>query len=236
MQIHAKTVNRSVDSETFAFLIMAEAGIIAEQATLLCESIRRFGGRYANADIAVISPRPDKRPSANILRKLEELNAAYIPLNIVSPCPEYGSSFRVLASAEYERMSNADTLICLDSDSVFLGEPDLALKGNDAAVRPVDVKGMCTTGASDPYDAYWKKLCDVCETDYEMIPYVTTTVDKQLVKASYNGGFVIVRRNQEVFQRTASYFQRSVKAGMRPYAGQNIQVRAGYGLVSHEGS
>jgi hypothetical protein len=232
----AGTVDRTTDNHSFEFIIMAESGTLEIQALLLCASIRRFGGPYAGSAIAVISPRQDRRPSEDTVRKLESLGVQYVPLSIVSPCPEYGTSFRVLASSEYERRSTADTLILLDSDTVFLGEPDFNLNLGDVAARPVDVQGMCTTGISCPHDDYWRKLCHVCAVDYDLIPYVSTTVDKLRVKASYNGGLVVAKRKRCVFQRTEDYFQRSMKAGLRPLAGYGLEVRAGHGLVSHAGS
>lgn len=222
--------------ETTEFIILAEAGILETQALLLCESIRRFGGQYAEAPIAVISPRPDRRPSSDTLLGLEELGVRYVPMDIVSPVPDYGPSFRVLASAAYEQMSTADILVALDSDTVFLGEPCLDLSDAHAAARPVDVQGMCTTGKKDPRDAYWRQLCDVCAVDYGMLPLVTSTVDKRLIKASYNAGFIVARKNQGIFHLAADYFLRSVKAGLRPFADRGIQVKAGHGLVSRAGS
>lgn len=218
------------------FVIIAEAGILEDQALMLCESIRLMSGRYASAGIVVISPRKDRRPSGSTLLRLEELNVKYVPLTVESPCPEYGTTFRVLAFAEYERMSTADVLVGLDSDTVFLAEPDLDLGSDDAAARPVDVIGMCTKGEGDPRDAYWQSLCHVCGVDYNSIPYVVSTVDRQTVKASYNGGFVVVRRSSHIFQRTADFFLKSVEAGLKPFANEGLRIDAGHGLVSVEGS
>lgn len=227
--------NGGTDME-LEFLIIAEAGILEDQTLLLCESIRIFGGRYSKAGIVVISPRQDRRPNEETLRRLEQLNVKYIPLSVDSPCPDYGTSFRVLAFAEYERMSSADVLVGLDSDTVFLAEPDLDLGSDDAAARPVDVVGMCSKGAGDPRDIYWQNLCRICGVDYNVIPYVVTTVDRQTVKASYNGGFVVVRRSSHIFQRTADFFLKSVEAGLRPFANEGLQINAGHGVVSVEGS
>lgn len=218
------------------FVIIAEAGILEAQAVMLCESIRQFGGRYAKEGIVVISPRPDRRPNVATLQRLENLNVKYIPLSLESPCPEYGTSFRVLAWAEYERMSAADILVGLDSDTVFLAEPDLDLGINDAAARPVDFTGMCSKGLEDPRDLYWQNLCSICGVDYNVLPYIVSTVDHQTVKASYNGGLVVVRRSCNIFQRAAVFFLKSVEAGFKPYANEGIRVEAGHGQVSLEGS
>jgi hypothetical protein len=217
-------------------MLLVEAGILEQQALLLCESIRQFVGDRLQAPITVISPRPDRRPSEECIERLSALNARYVPLALESPCPEYGPAFRVLASAYFERHSSADTLVVLDSDTVFLRPVRITLGQADAAARPVDVKGMCTSGAADPMDDYWHKLCACCDVDYRLIPTVTATVDNSVVKASYNAGFVVVRRAAGSFQRAEDYFLRSVRSGLRPYAGSGTRVQAGTGTVSIEGS
>ncbi len=228
--------NSNKDDLKYEFVLIAEAGLLEEQALILCESIRIFGGRYANAFIAVLSPRPDHRPKESTIQRLEQLNVKYVPLTINSPCPEFGASFKVLGWSEYEKISTADVLIGLDSDTVFLAEPDLEIGSDHAAVRPVDVVGMCTKGLEDPRDIYWQNLCRICGVEYDLIPYVESTVDRQTVKASYNGGFVIVRRSSHIFQRTAEFFLKSVEAGLRPFANEGLKINAGHGLVSVEGS
>jgi len=57
---------RSVDllhESEIAFLICVEANRLEPQARLLCESLRTFGGRYRNAPILAVSPRPHLAPA-----------------------------------------------------------------------------------------------------------------------------------------------------------------------------
>ncbi|MFZ2266577.1 MAG: hypothetical protein WAV95_03275 [Azonexus sp.] len=216
--------------------LVAECGVLEQQAVLLCESIRQFAGKYADCPITVISPRPDRRPSIATLESLSRLGVNYLPLDIVSPVPEYGTTFRIYAAAEFERLSSAESILFLDSDLLFSDEPDLELDGRDALARPVDVKGMCTTGEGDPNDHYWQALCQICGVDYGLLPDVTTTVEHLRVKASYNGGFVLVRRSAGIFARTLDYFLRSVGADIAPFRGSGMTVRAGHGNVSERGS
>jgi len=218
-----------------AFAFIAEEGVLEQQACLLAESIRLFAGAHRNAPILVVSPRSRRRPSKDTRRRLKALGARYIELNVRSVAPEYGTSFRVHAAAIIERRMRDDVLVFLDSDMIFAGEPDLSLGDDDVAARPVDVKGMCTTGDDDPCDAYWRALCRVCGVDYADIPSITTTADHEIVKASYNGGFIVARRTAGVFQRTEKFFKRSVAAGMLPWADGAV-VQAGHGFVSGRGA
>lgn len=218
-------------------MFLAEAGILEYQALLLAESIRNFTGKYSDSKITVISPRIDKRPLSTTINRLKDLDVEYLPLNLKSICPEYGTSYRILASAYFEKKSKADTLVVLDSDTIFMKEPDLELFDYDIGIRPVDVKGMCTTGnTDDPMDKYWRQLCQCCEVDYDAIPMTISTVDRQIIKSSYNGGLIVAKKSANIFSETNQYFIKSINAGLLPYKGTSNQVRAGHGMVTPNGS
>jgi hypothetical protein len=218
------------------FVAIAESGILESQALLLCQSIRLFSGSFSKCRISVISPRSDRRPSRRFLKTIEKLAVRYVPMETDSPCPEYGPSMRVFALAQFEKQAQAESMVFLDSDTIFIREPRLELGMASAGVRPVDVKGMCTCGPEDPKDAYWRQLCRICEVDYARVPYVTTTVDLCRVKASYNGGLQVVRKTAGIWQRTADFFLRSVRADLRPWKGSGLDVRSGSGQVGIAGS
>ena len=216
------------------FVLIAEAGILEAQALMLCESIREFGGRYSSAAITVVSPRGDRRPSRTTVRRLQRLGTEFLPLDLRSRCPEYGPSHKVLSLAYVARRPGPPILVQVDSDTVFLRDPDFSLNGVDAAARPVDVKGMCTSGPGDPFDPYWRSLCRLCEVEYDQLPMVKATVDRQVVRASYNGGLVAARRATGIFERTEEFFNRVVAAELKPW-GTDQRVKSGAGLVGTAG-
>ena len=217
------------------FILVAESGILEQQAILLCESIRKFGGKYAEADIRVLQPRRERRISHDGRLRFQSLHAQVSEMSIVSPCPEYGPSYKVFACGEYEPSSQADCLVFMDSDTVLLSEPDLELLGADVAARPVDVKGMCTSGEGDPNDSYWRNLCQACGVDYELIPQVTTTVERTRVKASYNGGLTVVKNKSELFAKAAEFFLQSIRANLIPWPDSNATFPTGHGMVGGKG-
>jgi hypothetical protein len=203
--------------ESVEFVLTVEAGILEAQAVLLCESIRRFAGRYARCPITVVSPRRARRPSADTVRRLEQLEADYRALEIESAFPDYGTSYRVHSLAHQERRSGPPIIIQLDSDTIFVAEPDFSLVQCDAAARPVDVKGMCTSGPADPREDYWRRLCELVGVDLDRVPIIQSTVDRVAVRASYNGGLIAARRGCGLFQRTEEFFCRLVAADLRSW-------------------
>ena len=213
------------------FVLVVEAGILEQQARLLCESLRAHTGRYRDAPIVAMAPRKERRPSQDFIAFAECNEIAYCDRTLEIECPEYGTSHRVFAAADRAERSDAAVLVILDSDTLFLREPDFALDGADVAVRPVDVKGRCTIGAGDPFDPYWRRLCSLGGLTYERLPFVTPTVDDRPVRASYNGGLVVVRRETGILQAAADLFGRSVRAGMSPHAVGESNVFASTGYV-----
>jgi hypothetical protein len=122
-------------------------------------------------------------------------------------------------------------LVVLDSDTIFLAEPELLGPACDAAARPVDVKGSTTAGPDDAQEGYWDSLCRLSDFPLDGLPFIKTTIDHERVRASYNGGYLVVRRATGILEWAAEIFTRSVTADLRPLRGRNLNIFASMGLV-----
>jgi hypothetical protein len=222
--------DRPVDLATINFVLCIENNAIRDQALLLCESIRRFGGRYRRSPILAFAPRPGLGVDDATRRALAAMAVEYVAEPLNTCCPEYGSANRVFAAAWAEARSDADFIVVLDSDTIFCGEPELPMQA-DVAVRPVDAKGSATRGPGDPFEEYWVALATMCGTSIERLPYISTTIGSERIRASYNGGLIIARRAKGILVRWAELFAQSVRAGMRPYRGTGMEVDASTGPV-----
>jgi hypothetical protein len=222
-------------AEALTFVLCIENNGICEQALLLCESIRRFGGCHGSAPILAVAPRPGLGIDADARRRLDSLGVEYAeePLNRV--CPQYGSANRVFAAAWAEERVRSEWIVVLDSDTVFLDELELPADA-DVAVRPVDVKGIASEGPGDPREEYWTRLAAIQGVSLECLPFISTTIDRRRIRASYNGGLVVVRRERGILAAWARLFARSVAAGLKPWRGDDKDVYASTGLVSHDAS
>lgn len=217
------------------FVLCIENNAICAQALLLCESIRQFGGRQRDARIVAVSPRPGLGVGQATQRQLDSLGVEYIerPLNLV--CPEYGTANRVFAAAWVEQRATSEWIVVLDSDTLLLGELELPTHA-DAAVRPVDMKGSATSGPSDPFDDYWHQLAALRGASLDCLPYLETLIDRQRIRASYNGGLVVVRRSLGLLRAWADLFARSVHAGLKPWRDGKLNVHASTGFVGSAAS
>lgn len=220
-----------------AFVACIEGGVLEAQALLLFESIRRYSGRFRDCSIYALSPRAGHAISQNGRYKLGQLRVAYIDAILNSECLEYGAANRVAAGAYVEAMYPHEILVVLDSDTLFLREPDRILlpPDVDVAVRPVDVKGMCTAGPTDSFDRYWHDLCRYCGVEYDELPWTRSFVDQQRIKPSYNAGLAIVRGHLGILQRTADFFFASIRQGLTPHP-QAWRFRSGAGWIDSTAS
>lgn len=200
---------------------------------LLCESLRAFGGRFRDARVYALAPRPGRRPGRATVEALEALEVVYIDETLETGCAEYGSANRVAAAARVERIASCELLAVLDTDTFFTAEPAAFDLPPDvaAAVQPVDVKGIATSGPDDPCDDYWRQLCACCGVPYTSLPLVTTRNGEATVKACYNGGLVVVRARQGILGRWSEYFLASVRRELRPRPEAPGTIRSSTGVV-----
>lgn len=221
-------------ADQVSFVMCLEANRLELQGLLLCESIRTFGGRYARSPIIGVSPRPDLALGAEARARFRDLGVTYIdePLNLTGH--PYGTINRIVAGAWAEAHLAIPYLVMLDSDMIFFGEPRFELA--DVGVRPVDTKGSASGGPGDALDAYWSGICNFAGIALDELPMVHTTVGQERIRASYNGGFTIVRRSLGILQRAKNVFFQALAKDMRPLRGYGRNVKASTGFVGPEAS
>jgi hypothetical protein len=198
--------------ENAVFVLCIESNVIREQALLLIESIRAFAGKLRDLEIFAVAPRPNLGIDKDTRVKFDALDVTYCEAPINTSCPEYGSANRVYAAAWVAQRTSATTLIVLDSDTLFLDEPELLGPCSDVAVRPVDRKGSASIGPEDEFDPYWAALCQLAEMPIDRLPFLETMVDRIRVRSSYNGGYSVVRRDTGIMQRAAEILTGSISA------------------------
>jgi len=217
-----------------SFVLSVEQGKLESQAILLVESLRRFGGNYANCPVYAVSPRPSRQMSQACLNILKSMEVHVLIEELLSADEGYGTIARLAACTWAEKNLTSEIIISLDNDLFFAREPDFSLQQADLLARPVDVKGMCTAGPDDYYDPYWRRIAQACEVDYDKIPWVETTLDRILVKASYNGGMIVVRRQLGLFQTAEAMYRILKGKDLAPRIHTNPEFLASTGFVGQE--
>ena len=81
-----------------------------------------------------------------------------------------------------------------------------------------------------------RKQNDSSAQALDRLPFIRTTVCNRRIRASYNGGLIAVRRERGILSAWSDLFSRSVAAGLKPFRGRDLNVRASTGLVGREAS
>jgi hypothetical protein len=201
-----------------AFLLCVERGFLEAQAVMLAESIRRFGGRLAGAEVHAFQPRPDHRVAEETRERLASLDVALHEDVHNTASPQFPRTNKVYVCDWAERHLDADTLAFLDSDTVLLREPAALVEPGAwaVAVRPVDSRNVCSTGPGHRHEAYWQALYAACGVEGR--PFVETAVEGERVRACWNSGLVAVRRAAGVLGRWRRDLESCLAAGLLPPA------------------
>ena len=205
------------------------------QAQIACESLREFGGSMSSSAMTVVSPRPERRPSHAFVQCLAKLDVEYLALDIVSPCPQSGPSYKTLSLAAVEARSGPPVLVQLDSDTLFLDEPSRLYVDEGVAARPVDDRGFATTGPEHPVDGFWRAACLCLDLSYDELPSVRTTVTDVDVKVNYNGGLISARRDLGLYRHAMEFLRRLLAAGVLPPVRRSA-IRTGAEIVDGPGA
>jgi len=215
------------------FVVLAEKGVLAQQALGLVRSIRRYAGMHAA--ITVVSPRARTRPSDWLVTQYNFSGARFRDWDLSNPCPEYGPSFKVLALAKVEKMPGPPVLVQIDSDSVFLRPAVLEMGDAEMLARVADAKGMASSGSDDPSDIWWQEFCGLCGVGIDQLG-TSALPDGTTIRTEYNGGLIVARRSAGLFTRTAGFFNRLVAKGMKPWPLPRYGLKAGHGDLDSEAS
>jgi hypothetical protein len=178
-----------------SFVCCIEAGSLEVQTTRMVESLRRHGGRFANAPVLAVTPRLGPALSASTLRKLSKLKVRHIRQAIGSGYEWFNFLNKPLALVAAEPYISTGTVSWLDSDILFVGEPtQLHLTSDeDFSGFPVEIKEMGSTGPGDDYEPLWQKACDVLGINIDSLPFQKTFLTGELVRLYFNGGIFSYR-------------------------------------------
>ena len=197
-----------------------EAGRLEGETVLLCESLRRFGGRLADAPVTAYRPRAGDSLKPETRSALVGLGVELVEdeRNTAHAIPPIAN--KLYAAADAERRCDEGSIAVLDSDAVFVGEPtrlDLA-EGLDAAAAPVGKVSEGTTGPGHDNEAYWQELYSL--TGVEDPPWIETALRGRRIRGYWNSGLVAVRREAGLLGEWLRLFSRFLDERRLPPSGR----------------
>lgn len=177
------------------FVCCIESGALEAQTVRLVESLRRWGGQFANAPIVAVQPRLGPPISKKTLQTFESLQVEYLSIRPHSRYSWFSYMNKPHALVAVEERTTSEYIAWLDSDLLFLKEPQKLLleQGKDFAACASD-KNIGTTGSDDVSEPYWKEICQVVGIELEDLPWLNTQMDCQRIRLYWNSGLFVYRR------------------------------------------
>ena len=182
-----------------AFLICLEDNQIQQQALLLAESIREFGGSLSDSAIYTFSPRKGLAPDSETRNLIKDLDIIHVDEILNEEFHTFPQANKIFITDWAERNLDQEILIFADSDSVFLNEPaKLVELVGGAAVCPAWIPGIASSGPSDPADRLWIEASRFCETQPQE-PSIRSLITREPMRPYFNTGLIAARRSTQLF-------------------------------------
>jgi hypothetical protein len=201
-------------------VVCVEAGRLEGETLLLCRSLRRFGGRLADAPIVAYRPRKGDALAPETRRDLAELGVELVEDELNVEHAFHPIANKLHAGAHAERSFGEESIAVLDSDAVFLGEPARLELGDgiDAAAAPVGKVSEGTTGPGHDNEPYWRELYALAGVDDP--PWVETALRRTRARGYWNSGLVAARREAGILAEWLELFGRLLAQERLPPSGR----------------
>lgn len=176
-----------------------------QNARLLIDSIRSFGGALRHCSIWLFEANPQKVPCSN----MANAGVRVLPLAVPDPVRHYLFASKVYACAQAEELAGPEiqSLIWLSPECLIVKPPVLFDLGwsFDAAVRPVHIRNVGLPPA-EPLDGFWKGIYKVAGVRDVQIT-VESFVDTQRLRAYFNSAAFAVKPSTGLFHRWFECFE-----------------------------
>jgi hypothetical protein len=202
------------------FVCCVESGSLEALTVRLVESLRRFGGRFAQAPFYAVTPRFGPPLARETHACFARNQVHYVRRNFPSRYGWFKFLNKPLAVNFVEQQAQTDVICWLDSDLLFLSEPDALDMTDVDFVATASDKEMGSSGPGDPYEPLWVELCRAVGLQVDDLPWFETTVDQQRIRAYWNGGFFAYRRSYRMGREYLTTCERLLDARLRTDAGK----------------
>lgn len=186
------------------------------QSVLLAETLRLRGGALADIPIYSFQPRFGSPLPDRTRARFSELGVIHIDGPFNTCTPHYGQANKVFIGAWAEATLAHEFLVVIDSDCMVLSEPSLfelpAQVDVAVAVEPFKVAG---TDGSDENATLWDSYQAHLGLE-RPLDLITTRIDRQRIRAYYNAGLIVARREAGFFRAWLQTFEALVASGLVP--------------------
>lgn len=189
-----------------------ESGELEPKTIRMVESLRRFGGRFADLDVIAVTPRKGAPLRRETKARLKALGVEHVRIKPKTHYVWHHYMNKAQAVMAAEQLVDSDAIFWIDSDIVFLREPnelELAADVDFVASAP-DTGLIGSSGGDDPHDAFWSRCAALIGRSVEDLPWLTTG-DGHRIRFYWNAGLFVYRRDTSFGREFVSDFERAMR-------------------------
>jgi len=177
------------------FVTCVESGPLETQVLRMVESLRRFGGSYADCPVWAVKPRFGPPLSRHTRNEFDRLRVDFRRTTRSDPHGWYAYINKTRALILAEADAPTEFVGWLDADLLFTGEPNelVPRPGEDVTACSSDNSGG-TTGPGDKCEPFWRAACAAVGLDVEQLPWVTTEREGDRIRLYWNSGVFAFRK------------------------------------------
>jgi hypothetical protein len=191
------------------FASYADDGEQLHNALVLVESIRTFGGQFADAPVWIYAPASVLKSQGGLVKRCAGLEAETKPSDAPREALAFPFAGKVFAAARAEAAAKgaASILVWMDEDTVVLKEPrDLLLaQGASLGYRPVMHRNIGSLYSERP-DAFWRRVYEKLSVPESAMFPMKTVADGATLRPYFNAGLLAVRPERGIMKMWAEAF------------------------------
>lgn len=186
---------------TMAVVACIEAGPLEPMTVRMVESLRRWGGRVADAEVFAVNARRGPPLSAHTRRRLDALGVRLVTARQRHRYVWQHLLHKLHSLIAVEPLTTADTITWLDSDLVILREPTgmILAPGDDFTAMP-SMGILGSQGPHDSNDPFWQRAAARLGLRADDLPWVITAEESARIRMYINSGVMTWRRTLRLSQ------------------------------------
>lgn len=194
------------------FCTCIEPGPLEQQVILLAETLRAFGGVYADMPFLAIQPRKGLALSSATRKELARLGVDYVRRDLVGEYSWYNNINKSAAMSWAETAIGTDYLTWLDGDMVIVREPEGLLTESDFGFAARAGEGYLGSDGTDVNAPYWRKVSSILGVPYDDTPLIESLPERRMIHEYYQSGVYTVHKDEEVSRRHFDFMKRILDA------------------------
>jgi hypothetical protein len=176
---------------------------------VMVESLRTFGGKYKNAPVWIYTTNELMASESEALAKFASLNVEFRASQAPQDATWFFLARKVFAAAQAESDTEGKAAILarLDTDTIFIQEPDeyILPESKSLGYRPVFHRNINPL-YSEPLDEYWARAYQIMDINESTAFPMVTPADGDTIRPYFQAGCIVVRPKQGILRKWAEMF------------------------------